>query len=313
MTASPVLRTDRLCRSFGKLRAVKDVSLHLEAGQVYGFLGRNGAGKTTTLRMLIGVLRPDGGSIELLGESSDRVRPAQRRRLGYVSQEQVFYPWMTAADLGEFVGGFYPSWDRAEYARLLSVLDIPPGRKARLLSGGTRAKLGLALALAHRPPLLIMDEPTAGLDPVARREFQDILSAQVRREGQAVLLSSHLVTEVEQICDRIGIIQDGQLLFQGGLQELRRSHARISWSPELPLPPGARVLRAEPMVEGRQTLVVRLSDDAQALDPSTELSLEEVFLAYARRGGAELAPPPPAPPSAPPAPLPPPPEPGPTA
>jgi ABC-2 type transport system ATP-binding protein len=288
-TPTPVLRTDRLCRSFGAVEAVRDVSLHLEAGQVYGFLGRNGAGKTTTLRMLIGVLRPDRGRIELMGESSDRVRPAQRRRLGYVSQEQVFYPWMTATDLGEFVGGFYPTWDRAEYARLLSVLDIPPDRKARLLSGGTRAKLGLALALAHRPPLLIMDEPTAGLDPVARREFQDLLSVQVRREGQAVLLSSHLVNEVEQICDRIGIIEEGRLLYQGGLHEMRRSHARISWSPEMLLPPGTVVIRAEPVVDGRQTLVVRLPGEVQTHGFFDALTLEEIFLAYARHGGAELA------------------------
>lgn len=284
------LRTSSLRRSFGAVQAVRDVSLELRRGQVYAFLGRNGAGKTTTLRMLIGVLRPDAGEIELLGERGPRIVAAQRQRIGYVSQEQVFYPWMTPRQLGRFVGGFYPNWDPAEYDRLLRVLDVPSERKARHLSGGTRAKLGLALALAHRPPVLIMDEPTAGLDPVARREFIDLMSAQVRREGQAVLFSSHLVTEVEQVSDHVGILQDGVLEYQGSLDALRASHRRLRFlgdvAPALPValerirveqtPPGehAWIVRAEPSsVDG-------LAGEGLTLEP---LSLEEIFLAYARR------------------------------
>ncbi|MDQ3263468.1 MAG: ABC transporter ATP-binding protein [Myxococcota bacterium] len=286
-TAPLLLRTHQLRRSFGKFEAVRGVSLELAAGQIYGFLGRNGAGKTTTLRMLIGVLRPDSGEIELLGERGPKVRPAQRQRVGYLSQEQVFYPWMTGEQLGQFMSGFYSGWDPAEFDRLLRLLDVPKDRKARFLSGGTRAKLGLALALSHHPSLLILDEPTAGLDPVARREFLDILASQIRREGQAVLFSSHLVSEVEQVCDRIGILQDGQLRFQGALTQLLASHRQVRVTAETLLPPQVETIRAEP-TEGGELRVLRAdsalwAEDGLALLGPRTLTLEEIFLAYARR------------------------------
>ncbi len=283
-----LLRTHQLRRSFGSFEAVRGVSLELAAGQIYGFLGRNGAGKTTTLRLLIGVLRPDAGEIELLGERGPRVRPAQRQRVGYLSQEQVFYPWMTGAQLGQFMSGFYPGWDPAEFDRLLRLLDVPKDRKARFLSGGTRAKLGLALALSHHPSLLILDEPTAGLDPVARREFLDILASQIRREGQAVLFSSHLVSEVEQVCDRIGILQDGQLRFQGALTELLASHRQVRVTAETLLPAQVETIRAEPIEGGGELRVLRAepavwAQEALVVLDARALTLEEIFLAYARR------------------------------
>src|SRR3954465_2721414 len=141
--ASPgdvVLRTHQLARSVGKVAAVAGIDLEVPRGEVYGFLGRNGAGKTTTLRMLMGILQPDQGDIELRGQRVRRVGAAQKQQLGYVSQEQVFYPWMTALELGRFVSGFYPHWDDAEFQRLLRGLDVPGDRKAMELSGGTRMK-----------------------------------------------------------------------------------------------------------------------------------------------------------------------------
>ena len=151
-------------------------AFHLERvsqGEVYGLLGRNGAGKTTMLRILMGIVRPDAGTIELLGKRTKRVTVSLKQRIGYVSQEPMFYSWMTAEHLGRFVGSFYPTWDKQEFSRLLDALDVPKDRRAADLSGGTRSKLGLALARAPRPELLLLDEPTAGLDPVARREFHD--------------------------------------------------------------------------------------------------------------------------------------------
>ncbi|HET9451922.1 MAG TPA: ABC transporter ATP-binding protein [Aggregicoccus sp.] len=285
-----MLRTHGLSRRFGSVKAVDGVDLELRRAEVYGFLGRNGAGKTTTLRMLMGVLRPDSGEVELLGRRARRVDVAQKRQLGYVSQEQTFYPWMTAQQLGRFVGDFYPSWDAQEYLRLLSLLDVPPARKAAQLSGGTRMKLGLALALAHRPALLLLDEPTAGLDPVARREFLDIVRHRVRETGQTVLFSSHLLSEVEQVAHRVGILHDGQLRFQGTLTALRESVRRVDLPADLPLPPGftpvgmdatgapGRVLHALPEA-WREGL---LPPEAQV----EQLSLEDIFLAYARRVAA---------------------------
>jgi len=288
-----VLRTRDLTRAFGGVKAVDRVALELRRGEVYGFLGRNGSGKTTTLRMLVGTLRPDAGVIELLGHSRAHIDAEQRRELGYVSQEQTFYPWMTARELGRFVSGFYASWDDAEFARLLALLDVPDRKKAAQLSGGTRTKLGLALALAHRPALLLLDEPTAGLDPVARREFLDILGEQVRREGQTVLFSSHLVDEVEQVSHRIGILQDGALRYQGPLEELRRAARRVEL-PErlLQVPAGLELIRTEPGEAGAVAHV--LVGAAPAWEQSglsgeniTQLSLEDIFLAFARRAPRE--------------------------
>lgn len=285
-----ILRTQGLTRAFHEVKAVNGVDLELRRGEVYGFLGRNGAGKTTTLRMLMGILRPDQGDIELMGQRVRRVRAAQKQHLGYVSQEQVFYPWMTAFELGRFVSGFYPHWDDARFQQLLRVLDVPKDRKSAQLSGGTRMKLGLALALAHRPPLLILDEPTAGLDPVARREFLDILRDQVRREGQTALFSSHLVGEVEEVAHRIGILHEGRLRFQGSLDTLRQSVRRVvlETAPE-PLPPGLSLVRRERLPEeGRLALVLFGTPGDWATSPFAPetvetLSLENIFLAYARR------------------------------
>ncbi|MBJ6762210.1 ABC transporter ATP-binding protein [Myxococcaceae bacterium JPH2] len=285
-----VLRTFGLVRAFDAVRAVNGVDLELRRGEVYGFLGRNGAGKTTTLRMLMGILRPDAGEIELMGERVRRVRAAQKRRLGYVSQEQVFYPWMSAKQLGEFVAGFYSDWDAAHFTRLLRVLDVPVDRKSAQLSGGTRMKLGLALALAHRPPLLILDEPTAGLDPVARREFLDILREQVRSEGQTALFSSHLVGEVEEVAHRIGILHEGRLRYQGSLERLRQSVRRVRLDEPGPeaVPPGLELVRKERASEGRRAWVYSGAPESWDTSPFPReaieaLSLEDIFLAYARR------------------------------
>ncbi|WNG56084.1 ABC transporter ATP-binding protein [Archangium gephyra] len=285
-----ILRTQGLTRAFHDVKAVNGVDLELRRGEVYGFLGRNGAGKTTTLRMLMGILRPDTGDIELMGQRVRRVGAVQKRHLGYVSQEQVFYPWMTALELGRFVSGFYPHWDDARFQHLLHVLDVPKDRKSAQLSGGTRMKLGLALALSHRPPLLILDEPTAGLDPVARREFLDILRDQVRREGQTALFSSHLVGEVEEVAHRIGILHEGRLRFQGSLDTLRQSVRRVmvmESAPE-PLPPGLSLVRRERLPDGHLALVLFGTPGDWANSPFAPetvetLSLENIFLAYARR------------------------------
>ncbi|HSR66806.1 MAG TPA: ABC transporter ATP-binding protein [Acidobacteriota bacterium] len=227
----PLLRTLHLGKSFGKVRAVEDLSISVPRGKIYGFLGRNGAGKTTTLRMLMGIIRPDQGRIELDGRSFQRIGQEEKRSIGYVSQEQYFYPWMTCQSIGEFVSGFYPTWDGDEYQRLTGLLELPPQRKISALSGGMKVKLALALALAHRPPLLLLDEPTSGLDPYARREFLDMIAGQARKYGRTTLFSSHIIDEVERVADVVGIIHEGRLLFEGDLQTLKRSVRRVVQPP----------------------------------------------------------------------------------
>jgi len=288
LQAAAVLRTRGLTRSFGKVRAVDNIDLDVPQGAISGFLGRNGAGKTTTLRMLMGVLRPDRGEIELLGRTSVRIRPAQKRLIGYVSQEQFFYPWMTAERLGSFVGSFYPTWDPAEFRRLLGVLDVPPKRKAIDLSGGTRTKLALALALSHRPALLLLDEPTSGLDPVARREFLEILVQEGKRLGQTTLFSTHLVDEVQLVAQRVGILDQGRLLYQGPIQVLLERIRRVTWHPELhQLPPGFISVRSDADLGAPDAVLdadpAAWTEHAASFASIERLSLEDVFLAMVRR------------------------------
>jgi ABC-2 type transport system ATP-binding protein len=243
--ASPapvVLRALGLRRSFGKVAAVDGLDLTVRAGEIYGFLGVNGAGKTTSIRMLMGIIKPEDGMIELLGERTRRTTIRQKQAIGYVSQEQTFYPWMTARGLGRFVGGFYPSWDAPEFERLLRVLDVPPDRKSSQLSGGMRVKLALALALASRPALLILDEPTSGLDPLARREFLDHIQQQARDHHRTTFFSSHIIEEIERVADRVGIIHHGRMRYEGDLKTLRATVRLVRFPPGAPRPPELPVL-----------------------------------------------------------------------
>jgi len=264
---------------YGRVRALDGLSLAVTRGEIYGFLGRNGAGKTTTLRVLMGIVGADGGTIELFGEPMKRVSVATKRSIGYVSQEQSYYPWMTAAQLGRFVGAFYPTWDDGEYARLLHVLDVPSDRRSGILSGGTRTKLGLALALAPRPPLLLLDEPTAGLDPVARREFNETVASMAAERGTTVFLSSHLVDEVEGIATRVGIVQAGRTSIEGRVDELRERVRRVQSSAPLELPPGFTRVRGSVWLADGALWDAAAWPDGTTVEP---LPLEEIFLAFAR-------------------------------
>ncbi len=277
-----ILRVSGLRRSFGRVVAVDGLDLEVGEGEIYGFLGVNGAGKTTTIRMLMGILPPDAGTIELLGVKSRRTTLKQKQKIGYVSQEQHFYPWMTAEMLGKFVGALYPDWDAAEFDRLIRVLEVPPRRKASRLSGGMRVKLALALALAPRPPLLILDEPTAGLDPVARREFLDIIEHQAREYGRTTFFSTHLLDEVERAADRVGIIHRGKKRFEGELG-LLQSRVRKVRLPEGVAPPaGFEIWRAEESApeDGAQLFTLDAAPEQweQAGLAGERLSLDDIFI-----------------------------------
>ncbi|HEX4998633.1 MAG TPA: ABC transporter ATP-binding protein [Terriglobia bacterium] len=299
-----VLRARGISLAYGKVKAVDNLNLSVRSGQVYGFLGRNGAGKTTTIRAMMGIVRPDAGAIEMFGETARRTTIAQKRRIGYVSQGQFFYPWMTCSRLGRFVGGFYPTWDSLEFDRLLRALDVPPDRKVSALSGGTRVKLALALALAHRPELLILDEPTSGLDPVARREFLDMIGRQARAHRRATLFSSHLIDEVERVADCIGVIHRGRMRYEGDIPTLRATVRQV-WIAEPPEPAVAEdTLRAlleggqfqiltDRIEDGRRLVALAASPQAweNAVLPAEAVSalpLEDIFIAIAGETIAEL-------------------------
>jgi len=280
-----ILRVRDLRRSYGNFVAVDGLNLQVNEGEIYGFLGVNGAGKTTTIRMLMGIITPESGTIELMGETTRRTTLKQKQKIGYVSQEQVFYPWMTGRMLGKFVGGLYPTWDKQEFERLLKVLEVPPDRKSSQLSGGMRVKLALALALAPRPSLLILDEPTAGMDPVARREFLDIIEHQAREYGRTTFFSTHLLNEVERAADKVGIIHQGKQRFEGDLKLLQNRVQRIKVREGVTLPAGFNVWRVEEKPgDAEGTLFEMVVDAPPELWATTtvareNLSLDDIFIA----------------------------------
>ena len=303
-----ILRTRDLRLSYGRHLAVDGLSLNVRRGEIYGFLGRNGAGKTSTIRMIMGIGVADAGTIEFNGQVLRRIGNNEKRQIGYVSQEQFFYPWMTCQRIGKFVGGLFPTWDSDEFLRLMTVLDLPLKRKIAHLSGGMKVKLALALALSHRPEILVLDEPTAGLDPVARREFLDIIRRQAQQMGRTTFFSSHLIDEVERVSDTVGIIHRGRLRFEGPLDELAKQVREVPAemltlgdTPEqhmenLALPPswsnesesqGLGLHFLGPGLDGRLTQLFQGTPEAwqQAAERgivSETLSLEDAFVALAR-------------------------------
>lgn len=291
---SPVIAISGLRKSYGRVEAVRGLDLTACEGEVYGFLGRNGAGKSTTIRILMGISRPTAGEVRLFGLPLRGDGVELRQRVGYVAQEQNFYGWMTAVTIGRFVRGFYPTWDDAEYARLIGAMDLPPQRKIRAYSGGMKAKLALALALAHRPRLLILDEPTAGLDAVARREFLEMVRSQALRDGATTFFSSHLIDEVERAADRVGIVDDGRMRYEGRLSDLS-ARVRLLRLPApaapSPLPPalaagGPFTILQDRLRTDAREVVIWSEDPARfddlraglpqgALDP---MGLEDIFI-----------------------------------
>ena len=291
-----VVDIDNLSKQYGKVQVLRGLSLRVRAGEVYAFLGRNGAGKSTAIRIAMGITFPSSGEVRLFGEPMNaRTQVRLRQRVGYVSQEQNFYPWMTARTVGDFVSGFYPSWDGATYESLLRRLDLPPEHKLSQLSGGTRVKVALALALAHRPQLLILDEPTAGLDPVARREFLEIVRDQSTQHEMTTFFSTHLIDEVELAAHRLAIVEAGSTRFEGTVDALLEPFVTLVEAPGargMPLPHAlqseAFSVLQDRVQRGQRQLLVRapsqrdallLIDDHWVLDKP---SLEDIFVQLVR-------------------------------
>jgi len=300
-TAAPsAIELVEVRKRFGRTVVLDGLSLQVRRGEVFGFLGRNGAGKSTAIRVLMGIVPADAGQVRLFGQPLSRDVVAARRRIGYVAQEQNLYPWMTPRVLGRFVRGFYPRWDETRWRRLNEAFDLPMKRRLGTFSGGMKAKLALALALATRPELLILDEPTAGMDPVARREFLDLVREQTARDGTTTFFSTHLIDEIEAIADRIAIVENGRALYQGPLTPLARRTAGYSIAQEddvpgaMPLGPDARVVRVLGDLSrlGRRHVVLQFADAAsREVTPlhgwrREALSLEDVFIAMVGSGAA---------------------------
>ncbi len=287
----PALELRGIEKRYGKLHALQGLDLCAQSGEVYGFLGRNGAGKSTAMRIVMGITKATSGEMTLFDEPRGSL-VKHRQRIGYVAQEQNFYGWMTATRLGRFVAGFFPNWDTPEYLRLLKALEVPLDRKVDAFSGGMRAKLALALALAHRPLLLLLDEPTAGMDAVARREFIDIVRDQAARAQRTTVFSSHLIDEVERAADRVGIVDEGKMRYEGSLQALRQSAKRfvlVGDSAQDTALPGALLGRSVDVLRDEQRHGRREVMATFAIAPPANLwagpwkveqpSLEDIFIA----------------------------------
>jgi ABC-2 type transport system ATP-binding protein len=226
---APIISANDLTRRFGNFTAVDHITFEVEAGQVIGYLGPNGSGKTTTMRMLLGLLRPSEGSAMVLGYDAARQSEQVRALTGYMSQKFALYNELTALENLEFYGGVYGVRDRARILAVLEQLGLAPaaGQRAGTLSGGWRQRLALAVAIVHRPKLLLLDEPTSGVDPTARRAFWDLIYTLVA-EGITILVSTHYMDEAEY-CGRLGIINGGKLLALDTPTRLKESLPGRMW------------------------------------------------------------------------------------
>jgi ABC-2 type transport system ATP-binding protein len=279
-----VLEADGLGKRYGSRWALSDCTLAIPAGKVVGLVGPNGAGKTTLLHLAVGLLRPSAGSVSVLGEPPGTT-PSQLARIGFVAQDAPTYAALSIRDHLRFGEWMNPSWDAKLSEDRIERLGLDPRQKAGQLSGGQRAQLALTLAVAKRPELLVLDEPVASLDPLARREFLQGLMEVVAEHGASVILSSHLIADLERVCDYLVVLVGSQVQVAGDIDSLLATHHRLT-GPRLDrgaLPSDQQVI-GESHTDRQSTLVVRTANPI--LYPTwsiTQLNLEDLVLAYMSR------------------------------
>ena len=221
MTGTAAIELSEVRKRFGKNVVLDGVTLRVEPGETFAFLGRNGAGKTTTIRALIGLMKPDAGTVRVLGLDPAKQPIEVRRRVGYLAEDQQMWGWMRVEQLIRFMAPFYPTWDHGLAQKYAAQFELPLKTRVRHLSKGQNVRLGLLLALAHRPELVILDDPALGLDPIMRKEFNRDLVTHLQGEGRTVFYSSHLLYEVEPVADRVAILDKGRIVRAARTDELR--------------------------------------------------------------------------------------------
>jgi len=281
-----VIQAEGLGKRYRKLWALADCTLSIPAGRVVGLVGPNGAGKTTLLDLATGMLAPTTGTIEVLG-GWPAAGPAQLARVGYLAQDAPVYAGLSVAGHLRLGAHLNPSWDADMARRRIDQLDLDLGQKAGKLSGGQRAQLALTLALGKHPELLILDEPVASLDPLARREFLQDLMETVAEQQVSVVLSSHLISDLERVCDYVIVLVDSRVRVAGPVDELLATHHLLSGPRRDPasLPDGLEVISAS-HTDVQTTLLVRTS--GPVFDPAWTVSavgLEDLMLAYMKQAG----------------------------
>jgi ABC-2 type transport system ATP-binding protein len=281
---SAAIQASGLGKQYRRTWALRDCTLAIPEGHVTGLVGPNGAGKTTLLRLATGMLTPTRGTISVLGQQP-AAGPAQLARVGFVAQDTPVYARMTVADHLRLGAWLNPGWDGDLARRRIGQVGLDSRQRAGTLSGGQRAQLALTLALAKRPELLVLDEPVAALDPLARREFLQGLMEAVAEHEASVVLSSHLVADLERVCDYLVVLVASTVQLAGEVSELLASHRRLSGPRRDPgsLPAGQEVI-TESHTDKQSSLLVRT--DGPVLDPAwtvTPVSVEDLVLAYMSR------------------------------
>jgi ABC-2 type transport system ATP-binding protein len=290
---SDVIVTRRLTKYYGRRRVVDSLDLKVPRGCVYGFLGRNGAGKSTTIKMLLGLVHPDTGSAELLGEDVRTLRPETRARIAYLAENHPLYRSMTVGEAVRFFRPFYPTWNQPLVDQVLEHFELPARKKIRHLSNGQRAQAALALALAPDPELLILDDPTLGLDTVVRRDFLESMIQIIQRQGRTILFSSHILGDVERVADRIGVLVDGVLRVDAPVEDFKERVKKLVLEfdrepPAFPMLPG--VVGSRRVGTRLEVVIVGLAPDHErqvlAMAPrrweALDLNLEDAFIEYTR-------------------------------
>jgi ABC-2 type transport system ATP-binding protein len=292
------IQIQNLTKLYGQARGVTDLNLEVREGEVFGFLGPNGAGKTTTIRILLNLIKPTSGQVSVLGLDSQRDSVAIKKLIGYLPGEFSLYPNLTGAKTLEYFGNLRGGVEWARLKNMAERLELDLSRKFRQYSRGNKQKVGIIQALMHRPRLLVLDEPTGGLDPLNQQEFYKLM-AEARQDGSTVFFSSHIMSEVEKTCDRVGIIREGELVKIGNIAELtglKTHHLELTFAGKAPVEefrqlPGITELTVS---EENGHPVIRCVVMAEALDQvvklaghytllnfvSREPSLEESFLHY---------------------------------
>jgi len=289
MTEEAVVSSQQVYKRFGDKEVLRGVDLTIPRGSVVGLLGKNAAGKTTFIKSMLGLLKIHSGTLRVFGEDPWWLTAASKARLGYVPQEVALYPWMRVEHILQYTGAFYPDWNWELVYRLVRQWELPPNDRVGPLSTGQLQKLALVLALGHEPELLVLDEPVASLDPVARRDFLRTLLDIAQSENRTILFSTHITSDLERVADRVAILRDGRIVFCDEMDVLKESVKRLRITAARDLPesfavPGA--LRTE--VAGRSALVAAsgvtsslVEDLRTTWDAAVDvepLSLEDIFL-----------------------------------
>jgi ABC-2 type transport system ATP-binding protein len=292
--APPIVDIRRVTRQFGDKTALDDLSLSVPRGGVFGLIGGNGAGKTTLIKHILGMLKAQRGTVEVFGLDPVQNPVGTLGRIGYLSEERDLPDWMRVGELMRYTQAFFPNWDEKYAEELRDAFDLDRKAKVKTLSRGQRARAGLLVALAHRPELLVLDEPSSGLDPVVRRDILGAIIRTIADEGRTVLFSSHLLDEVERVADRIAIIHQGRILLTASMDEIKEQHRRVTlrFSQVLDRPP-ALVGTLSTTGNGNEWTYVcsgeraQLRSAAEAIGATVvddeALSLDEIFVSRVLR------------------------------